>query len=271
MILWGKIIGFATGYALGGVEGALLGGLAGHGFDIYTGWAESHISGYHYAQKKVPNERRGASRYNFTLAVVTIAAKLAKADGPVTRTEINAFKEVFKVPPDEVKTIGQMFDRARLSSRGYEPYVAQLASMLGDKKETLDEIVNCLFHVAAADGPLQPQETVILQRVAHGFGFSDSYFQRRISDYSNTSSSQGQSGGGNSGAQAISQAYMVLGVNLSTPDKDVKARYRKLVRENHPDAMQAAGKSKATIAQATAKLAQINAAYDQIARERKLN
>jgi DnaJ like chaperone protein len=270
MILWGKIIGCVTGYALGGVEGALLGGLAGHGFDVYTGWAESHISGYNYAQKKMPNERRGASRYNFTLAVVSIAAKLAKADGPVTRTEINAFKEVFKVPPDEVKTIGQMFDRARLSSRGYEPYVSQLASMLGNKKETLDEIINCLFHVAAADGPLQPQEKVILQRVAYGFGFSDSYFQRRINEYSASSSNSSQ-GGGNNAAQAISRAYVVLGVTLATPDKDVKTRYRKLVRENHPDAMQAAGKSKAMIAQATAKLAEINAAYDQIARERKLS
>jgi DnaJ like chaperone protein len=269
MTLWGKIIGCATGFALGGVEGALIGALAGHGFDIYTAWAETHVSGYHYARKSLPNERRGNSRYNFTLAVVTIAAKLAKADGPVTRTEINAFKEVFKVPPDEIKTIGQMFDRARMSSRGYEPYATQLASMLSDKKDTLDEIVNCLFHVAAADGPLQSAEKIILQRVTQIFGFSDSYYQRRIGDYSESSSSQGS--GGNTSTQAISHAYIVLGVNLSTPDKDVKARYRKLVRENHPDALQAAGKSKAMIAEATAKLAQINAAYDQIARERKLN
>ena len=37
----------------------------------------------------------------FTIAVIALGAKMAKADGQVTRNEVNAFKEVFTIPPGE--------------------------------------------------------------------------------------------------------------------------------------------------------------------------
>jgi DnaJ like chaperone protein len=287
MNIWGKLIGAASGFALGGPEGTLVGALAGHFVDMYIGWAEEHVTyGARLGRKNQSarqQERRNAgSRYQFTLLVVTLAAKLAKSDGPVVRAEISAFKEVFKVPPEETRNVGRMFDKARASASGYESSARQLAILLANNKNMLDEIVGGLFHVAIADGPLHTEEVEYIRTVARIFGFSESYFQRRLENYAQSASSYTSSGAssggrrssnGNSGRAApstsITDPYAVLGVSVTSPDKDIKIKYRKLVRENHPDMLSAAGKSKAMIDQATAKLARINAAYDLIQRERE--
>jgi DnaJ like chaperone protein len=284
MNIFGKLIGGATGFALGGPEGTLVGALAGHFVDMYIGWAEEHV-GYgitsaRRAQSMKAEERRNAgSRYQFTLSVVNLAAKLAKVDGPVVRAEISAFKEVFKVPPDETRTVGRMFDKARATTKGYEAYARQLGIMLADKKSMLDEIVTSLFHVAVADGPLRSEETDYIHNVTRIFGFSESYFQRRLDHYpqsmSYSSAGANRKAGGNQesgraapSSNALPDPYKVLGVSVTAPDKDIKIKYRKLVRENHPDLLSAAGKPKSMIDQSTARLVRINAAYEQIQRER---
>jgi DnaJ like chaperone protein len=298
MNYWGKIIGFGTGLALGGVEGSLVGAIAGHVVDIYTSWAEQHVP-----TGAPGSERRNAgSRYNFTLAVVTLGAKLAKVDGPVVKSEIAAFKEVFHVPPEEIRNVGRMFDRARTSATGYEPYADQLAVMLEDNHGMLDEIIGCLFHVAVADAPIRVEEAEFIHRVSRIFGFSDSYFQRRIEELTGYTYGPRQDYGHRPGDRAREQAhasqtfrgrqqqqqnhtyheqprrtepasdpYAILGVSSTMADKDIKLKYRRLVRENHPDSLVAAGKSKEAVAAATAKLARINAAYDQINKERHIS
>ncbi len=279
MNVWGKIIGTVTGYALDGGIGALVGMVAGHCVDMYTAWAEAHAPVAGARAKQAGEERRNAgSRYTFTLCVVTLGAKLAKIDGAVSKAEIAAFKEVFRVPPEELHNVGTMFDRARASSHGYESYAQQLSQMFGADHGTLDEVISCLFHVALADGPMQAAETNYIRRVSKIFGFSDSYFQRRMeeqvsshsSNYSQNSSSNGQQRQQPRGNEMLADPYSLLGVPSSSTDQEIKLKYRKLVRENHPDSMVAAGKSKKEVDQATAKLARINAAYDQILKERQI-
>ncbi len=321
MNVLGKVIGVCAGYALDSTHGAIFGIVAGHFVDMYTtrigvqagkmrqqarararpGRSADGKSADATSGGAPGSERRNAgTRYNFTLCVVSLGAKLAKVDGPVTRDEVSAFKEVFRVPAEEVHNVGMMFDRARTSTRGYEAFAEQLAGMFSDSRDTLDEVVTCLFHVALADGPLRPQEVDFIRRVARIFGFSDSYFQRRMEDqvgshtayqgngygngYGNGASyGQGsrqgngrqqsgssQQGQGRRSSDTPSDPYTVLGIPASTSDKDIKLKYRKLVRENHPDSLVAAGKPKDAVLKATAKLALINAAYDQIVKERQL-
>ena len=92
MSIWGKVIGGVAGFALGGPLGALLGGVAGHVVDSRRGEAAA-------AAPDRPAEKQVA----FTIAVIALGAKLAKADGVVTQDEIAAFRQVFRVAPDEVK------------------------------------------------------------------------------------------------------------------------------------------------------------------------
>ncbi|MDP6067220.1 MAG: TerB family tellurite resistance protein, partial [Alphaproteobacteria bacterium] len=102
MSIWTTIIGSAAGFALGGPIGALVGGLAGHAYGRMRG-GEADAG----AQRQVA----------FTIGVIALGAKMAKADGVVTRDEVAAFREVFHVPPAEGKNVARVFDQAKKDSR----------------------------------------------------------------------------------------------------------------------------------------------------------
>src|SRR3546814_17901858 len=92
----------------------------------------------------------GTKQIAFTIGVIVLGAKLSKADGRVTRDEVDAFKRVFHIPADEMKNVGRVFDQDRKDSRGYEPSPRQLARLFADHPAVLDELRAGLFHVARA-------------------------------------------------------------------------------------------------------------------------
>jgi DnaJ like chaperone protein len=243
MSIWGKILGGAAGFAMGGPLGAILGAVAGHAIDK-MGAAEA--PGY------VDTETRRAA---FTIGVIVLGAKMAKADGRVTRDEVAAFKRVFDIPAHEFKQVGEMFDRARKEVGGFEPYARQIAEMFRGQPAVLEELLGALFHIAGADRVYHPQEKDYLRRVAGIFGFNEGAFRRIEAEFM--------------GADA-SDPYSVLGVSPAASDADIKSAYRKLIRENHPDKLMAEGLPEEFVKLANEKMAAINAAYDRIEKERGL-
>lgn len=248
MSMWKTLLGGTAGFMLGGPLGALLGGLAGH--------AWSKMSGDPNAEEK-PSITDGAKQVAFTLGVIVLAAKMAKADGVVTRDEINAFKQMFQVPPDQMKDVARIFDEAKQEAEGFEPYAKQIAFLFKDKPQMLEEVMGGLFHIAMADGILHPSEIQFLTSVAQIFGITEADFNRIKATF------------GGSAASA-EDAYTVLGVTRDMTDDAIKAAYRKLIRENHPDQLMAQGLPQEAIDLATEKMAAINAAYDTIQKERGL-
>ncbi len=245
MSIWGKIAGAAAGFILaGGPLGALVGSLAGH-----------------YVFDKQANQESGAEsqargQVAFTIGVIALGAKMAKADGRVTRDEVNAFREVFQVPPAEFENVKRVFNRARQDVAGYEGYAQQIAGLFRGNPGVLEDLLDGLFHIAKADGVIHPKEIEFLQNVAGIFGFSDGEFARIRSSHL--------------GADA-SDPYVILGVDASISDKDLKTAYRHLVRENHPDALVARGVPEEFIILANEKLAVINDAYDRVSQVRGIN
>ncbi|MCZ6605750.1 MAG: TerB family tellurite resistance protein [Alphaproteobacteria bacterium] len=235
MSILGKIIGGTAGLALGGPLGALLGLVAGHAIDT------------------VRDERAGAKppdkQVAFTIAVIALGAKLAKADGMVTEDEIRAFRKVFRVPPDEVRNVGRVFNLARRHTHGYEPYARQIAGMFHGQPTVLEDLLWCLFTIAQADGEVSGEEIAYLTNVAVIFGFSDDDFARIRAEFTGPDAAD---------------PYQILGVARDADDKTIKAQHRKLVRENHPDRMIAQGLPEEFVSVANEKLAAINAAYDKI-------
>ena len=145
MSIWGKIIGGVAGFALGGPLGALLGAIAGHAADRRIEQAEPA------EDQQSLDDRSGSRQIAFTIAVIVLGAKMAKADGVVSRAEVAAFKEVFQVPPHELKNVARLFDQAKEEPAGFEPYAKQIARMFRRDHPVLEELLDGLFHIAKAD------------------------------------------------------------------------------------------------------------------------
>jgi len=247
MSKWGKFFGAAAGLALGGPLGVLLGMVAGHyalDRDEKPGTAN-------------PFDPRGdTNRIAFTIGVIALGAKMAKADGYVSREEVDAFKQVFDVPPDELANVARIFDLARQDVAGYEQYARQIAGMFKTKPRVLEDLLDGLFFIAKADNVFHPKEEEFLHSVATIFGFKQADWVRIKA--------------GHVGADAA-DPHAILGVSHNVTDAVLKQTYRRLVRENHPDLLVAQGLPEEFIMVANAKIATINDAYDKIAKQRGLN
>ncbi len=191
-----------------------------------------------------PPERRVA----FTIAVIALGAKMAKADGRVTRDEVAAFREVFSVPPASERSAAMVFDHARRDVAGFESYAAQIARMFGRGSQTLVDLLDGLFHIALADGAYHPEEDAYLARCAEIFGVAPADFERLRAAYA-----------------PERDPWAVLGAPRDADAATLRARWRALVRESHPDRMIARGLPEEAVKLANARLAQINAAYEEIA------
>ena len=243
MSIWGKILGGAAGFALGGPLGALMGAVAGHAVDKMRASSDGEAGD-------------ATKRIAFTIAVIALGAKMAKADGTVTRDEIDAFKRVFRIPPEEAKNVGRVFDQARRDVRGFEAYAQQVAHMFVNNPAVLEELLDGLFHIARADGQVSEEELIYLRQVSEIFGLDAARWERVRA--------------GNMGP-GQSDPYEILGVSRDAKDADIKAAYRKLVRENHPDRLVAQGMPQEFIDLANEKLATINNAYDNVQQSREFS
>ncbi|MEO8422198.1 MAG: TerB family tellurite resistance protein [Hyphomicrobium sp.] len=189
----------------------------------------------------------------FTIAVTTLAAKMAKADGVALPVEERAFERVFNIPANEQKNFHRLFDLAAQDIAGYEIYAGKIARLLADEPEMLRALLECLFHVAAADGVLHPDEDIFLATVAEKFGLSRGEFLSVRAGFINDPCSP----------------YTILGVHPDLSDAELKLRHRALVREHHPDKLAATGVPPELRCAANRRLAAINAAYDEILADRK--
>lgn len=192
----------------------------------------------------------------FTIAFVSLAAKMAKADGVAVGVETEAFERCFYVPPEERANVMRLFQLASQDVAGYEIYAERIAKMLAEEKPLLRDVFECLFNIAAADGVLHEGEEQFLRTVAEKFGFNDNDYESVRHLFVDDPMSP----------------YRILGVDPAVSDDELKSRHRELVRENHPDKLIAKGVPQEFLVLADRKIARINAAYDAVrmARGRKI-
>ena len=234
MSIWGKVSGAGAGFLVGGPVGALVGAVAGH--FIF--------------------DRESDPGLVFTIAVIALAGKMAKADGVVSDAELEAFERVFRVPDAEQANVRRVFNMARQDVAGYEIYAAQIARLFVGNPGVLEDVLDGLFEIAKADGVLHPGESTFLERVAEIFGFAPNEFRRiRASHF----------------APELTDPYVILGISYVAGENEIRQTYRRLVRENHPDSLIARGVPEEFVKLANDKLAAINGAYDKICAERGLS
>ncbi len=190
----------------------------------------------------------------FTVGVIALGAKMAKADGIVTRDEVQAFKEVFKIPRGEEHNVARLFNLAKLDVAGYDSYARQLGRLFRNDRDLLSDVMDGLFHIAAADGKLHPNEDRFLFNVAGEFGFNEQEYLAIKGRHFRCD---------------LYDPYNILSASPKASDAELKARYHRLVAENHPDMLIARGVPAEAIGIATKKLAAINAAYEEIKAARR--
>jgi DnaJ like chaperone protein len=186
----------------------------------------------------------------FTIGMIALAAKMARADGVVVASEMTAFKEVFEVPEKDMAAVDRIFNLAKQDVAGFETYAQQVARLFSKKAAVLESVLDGLFHIAKADDAVHEDELTYLSRVADIFGFSEREFLRIRARH----------------VVVEEDPYEILGVPPEMPLKDIKLRYKKLVRDLHPDKQIAAGVPEELVKLATDRLARINEAYARIAK-----
>jgi DnaJ like chaperone protein len=233
MTIWQKLSGFAT--SVGEAGGTLLGELAQSlGIGPVPDEPQKHIA--------------------FTIDVIALSAKMAKADGVVACAEVETFRRVFHFSPEDARNVERVYALAQQDTAGYEAYADQIAGLLKDDRMLIQHVLEGLMHVAAADGILHPREDEILHDIALRLGFSESEFRFFRARFVNDPNSP----------------YDVLRLGPDASNEEIKAQYRKLVANNHPDKLMGEGVPAEFLDIANRKLAAINAAYDTIAKERGL-
>ncbi|MCC5975366.1 MAG: TerB family tellurite resistance protein [Rubellimicrobium sp.] len=186
----------------------------------------------------------------FAIAVIALGAKLAKADGQVTRNEVRAFRDVFAIPPGEEENAARVYNLARQDVAGFEDYALRIRRMFGDQTDPLQDLLEGLFHIAMADGDYHPEENAFLARVAEIFGIGTGCFARIRAQYV---------------PDAEGDPYEVLGVTAGTPLAEVRRVWRARVRECHPDRIIARGLPEEAVRLAEKRLIGFNRAMERIA------
>jgi DnaJ like chaperone protein len=186
----------------------------------------------------------------FTIAVIALGAKMAKADGEVTRNEVAAFRQVFHVPPGEEPHAARVFNLARQDVAGYDIYARKIAAMFEGERKVLVDLMEGLFHISVADGHYHPREDEFLADVARIFGLGEACFRAIRARYV---------------PEAPRDPYDVLGLPANATLDEARSAWKTAVRDSHPDRLMARGVPEEAVKMAERRLIAVNAAWEEIA------
>ena len=206
---------------------------------------------------KLWRHSKEARHISFIHSMAGLSAKVAKIDGVITENEIRTFKKLFVIKEDENSQVAKVFNQAKKSSKGFEKYALQLKQISANNIEMKESIIDNLFKIAKADGEIKtPAEDLILQ-IATIIGLPAGNFEV-IKELHHPKIKN----------PIIQDYYDTLGVLYTATDAEIKSRWKKLIIQYHPDRQQAKGANAQEIEYATAKMAEINFAYQEIVRIR---
>lgn len=197
-----------------------------------------------------PHTRRQVA---FSIALIALSAKMAKADGVVTKVEVDAFRDIFAVPAPEAANVGRLYNLAKQDIAGFGAYARRIRDLFPGDDAILVDVMDGLFHIAKSDGMVHEKEMEFIDRVAHVFGIEGPAYDRIRLRHLHPED-------GN--------PYEMMGASPEWDNDKLKSFYRKLVQENHPDRLVARGVPEEFVALANSRLASINTSWASIRRER---
>ena len=185
----------------------------------------------------------------FTIAIIALGAKMAKADGQVTRDEVTAFRQIFSLPDSEQQNAARVFNLARQDVVGFDSYARKIAAIFANEPPILIDILEGLFHISMSDGNYHPAEDSFLYEVSQIFGINDQCFRALRARYVSGSPQD---------------PFDVLGLSPEVSLNNARVAWKMAVRNNHPDRLIARGVPPEAIKLAERRLIAINVAWEEI-------
>lgn len=249
----GKIFGGVAGFSCGSNALVFAGVILGFFFDIRGLWKQKLC----FPKPVMPVFFFGGNTY--LKAVAGLAAKIAKADGVVSVSEIKLFKNIFKIDEKANREISKVFNKAKVSVDGYERFARELGKVTAGNLDRKEKIMEGLFKIAWVDGQISDFEREILGKIAGLIGLPEGNFRVIAEQFEPKRAEQA----------TVCDFYDILGVMHGASDSEIKKRWRELINEYHPDRVQASGGTPAEVEASTLKMAEINAAYEALLKSRR--
>ena len=199
---------------------------------------------------------------------IALVAKVAKADGRVSELEAQLigmmFDDISKIFNEKEKTrdiLKQIFNEEKQKDDTKE-VAGSLNKLLGRSILKRRQFIEFLIQLAFVDDGLSSDEDKVLRIIVSELNIATSDYKAILRKFENMKQGKSQD-------MSLDAAYKMLGVNQSDDFNTIKKVYRNLVREYHPDIMVSQEKDPEYIEEATAKMQEINQAYQVIKESRK--
>ena len=243
---FGKLTLGSLGFMMAGPLGAIAGAALGHHlFD-----KEDSI-----ASKALPFGHTEQAQAAYFISLFSILGKLAKADGVVSREEINIvnqFLSNLRLPEQQKQFARNIFNESKNSPYSIDDFASQLYQVNQADPTILLSFMDLLFKLAAADGKLHETEEAALLSIKNIFRISDTQFADLKSVY----------------FKQNDMHYRTLNCTMQSTDEEIKSSYKKLVKEYHPDMIISKGLPEEFVDVATKKFQEIQEAYNEVRQER---
>lgn len=281
MFAFGGVIGGFVGFLLGsmvggplfGIIGAVIGSSLGRGLNVVEG-----RGGF--------TSQAGTSGTDnmFFVSLFSMLGKMAKADGYVSDSEMEAVKQFMvrdlNLDAQLQSQAMQIFNNAMTSPESFEQYAQQFYIRFRGRPQFIQLMLDALLRVAYADKKVHQAEQHLLDSAVRIFRVPSYTYESLKNRYASGSSSysSGSSSGSSSynrsystsSSSASSLNYAVLDCTPQSSDADIKKAYRKKVSEFHPDKIAAKGLPAEFTKFANEKFREIQEAYDEIKKARNL-
>ncbi len=248
MGFFGKLIGGTLGFALAGPLGAIAGAALGHAFD--TG--EQNLQTAGRARISTGQE----VQLTFFVGAFSMLAKLSKADGRVTREEIDAVERFMihdlHLDYESRRFATNIFHTALDSPDNFSDFAAQFYNQFRSQYQMLELMIDILVRVSIADGSLSKSEEQLIMSAVRIFNFSNDQYMKIRSRY----------------IKDFEKYYAILGCSTNDSNQQIKKQYRKLVSDYHPDKIASKGLPEEFIKFSNDKFREIQEAYEVVKEER---
>jgi DnaJ like chaperone protein len=260
MAWWGKALGGAFGFMLGGPLGALVGIAFGHNFDRGLGNVMNDPS-------LGPGQQERVQAAFFT-ATFSVMGHIAKADGKVTADEIKMAQAVMSqmgLSAEVRESAKKLFNEGKSADFPLDEVLDQFKTELHRRSTLLQMFLEIQLQAAYADGSLHETEKKLLDHICTRLGVPLEQLAR-LEEMLKAGFGQGSYSSSRSSGHktSIADAYAIIGVEKSASDAEVKKAYRRLMSQHHPDKLVAKGLPEEMIKDATEKTQQIKDAYEQV-------